>query len=186
MVSTRRPRPPASPVGLGSKATQERGQQCHELAPPGKNQDGADMVYFEFGSPQAWALTCIFFLARPLAFTWRATARELRPSMSLPPLVAQVCSAGGVSDLDFFQQAGQAARPQGPLPCWLQVTVMGLRGRDDYHKCYLQPGEGRCMWPARRGTCNVHLRGTGLDAQDAGRLSGATPPMQVEPAPPRP
>lgn len=54
---------------------------------------------------------------------------------------------------------------------------MGLRGRDDYHKCYLQPGEERRMWRARRGTCNVHLRGTGLDAQDAGWLSdGATTP----------
>ena len=56
VVSTQRRRRPASPVGLGSKATQERGQQFHQLAQPGKNQDGADMVYFEFGSPQArWA-----------------------------------------------------------------------------------------------------------------------------------
>jgi len=53
-----------------------------------------------------------------------------------------VCSSIAVTDRDFFQQAGQ-------------VTVMGLEGSDDLHKCYL------------RGTCQVHLRGTGLDAQDA-------------------
>ncbi|CAJ1416794.1 unnamed protein product [Effrenium voratum] len=52
-----------------------------------------------------------------------------------------VCS-GATSDQDFFQQAGQ-------------VTVMGLQGRDDYHKCYL------------RGTCKLSLRGAGLDEQDA-------------------
>lgn len=84
----------------------------------GKDQNAQDVVIFEFGSPQAPGV----FLACYCQ--------------------GNVCNSIGVSDRDFFQQAGQ-------------VTVMGLEGRDEYHKCYL------------RGTCHVHLRGTGLDAQDA-------------------
>ncbi|CAE7605738.1 unnamed protein product [Symbiodinium pilosum] len=84
----------------------------------GRDTNGQELVMFEFGSPQAPGVYLACYCQ------------------------GSVCSTSSVTDLDFFQQAGQ-------------VTVMGLQGRDDYHKCYL------------RGQCRLNLRGAGLDVQDA-------------------
>eukprot|EP00930_Biecheleria_cincta_P080621 TRINITY_DN689_c0_g1_i1.p1 TRINITY_DN689_c0_g1~~TRINITY_DN689_c0_g1_i1.p1 ORF type:complete len:2585 (-),score=436.87 TRINITY_DN689_c0_g1_i1:90-7844(-) len=53
-----------------------------------------------------------------------------------------VCNSDQLLDRDFFQTAGK-------------VVVMGLFGRDDYHKCYL------------REKCKLNIQGAGLGAQDA-------------------
>eukprot|EP00439_Symbiodinium_sp_Y106_P071415 s3228_g12.t2 len=84
----------------------------------GRDTSGQDVVLFEFGSPQAPGIYLACYCQ------------------------GSICRTSSVTDLDFFQQAGQ-------------VTVMGLQGRDDYHKCYL------------RGACRLNIRGAGLDAQDA-------------------
>ncbi|OLP85416.1 hypothetical protein AK812_SmicGene33593 [Symbiodinium microadriaticum] len=84
----------------------------------GRDTTGQDVVLFEFGSPQAPGIYLACYCQ------------------------GSICRTSSVTDLDFFQQAGQ-------------VTVMGLQGRDDYHKCYL------------RGACRLNIRGAGLDVQDA-------------------
>eukprot|EP00913_Durusdinium_trenchii_P030008 g28120.t1 len=94
-------------------------------------------------SEQVWILWVFIFLLVASNVLLLAYAQRLFHKLhSVEAGRTLVCSSISVTDQDFFQQAGQ-------------VTVMGLNGKDDYHKCYL------------RGTCDVHLRGTGLDAQDA-------------------
>ncbi|CAE8621898.1 unnamed protein product [Polarella glacialis] len=82
------------------------------------NSAGASVMVFEFGNPQGTGIFQACYCQGP------------------------VCRQPQVSDMDFFQRAGE-------------VTVSGIQDNDAYHKCYL------------RGDCPLVIKGTGLRAQDA-------------------